>query len=191
MSLPRTARRSARMSPAPAPRQISPPGRVPPRRRGLGGGAGEIAVDLRLPIRGLGVLAGQRRVRRGQRRNDHPGQEPQVGAQRPPGHPRQPRRVRGKPLDHRGVQQHPWHRIQAQPDRPVREPACGPQQVLRPFPPTRRRLGHDCPGEASGLRGHRGRLPAGDVAGDPGLRHLPPPGMSPVKYCGQVGEPGI
>ena len=136
--------------------QADQPGRPhPPRRRGLRGGEREVAVDLRRCIRGLGVLAGQRRVRRGQRGNDRPGQEPQVRAKRPPRHGGQPGRVRGEPLDHRRVQQHLRDRLQAQPGAPVREPARCPQQVLRPLPPARRGRGHHVPGEPRGLRRHR------------------------------------
>ena len=73
MSLPRTARRSARISPAPAPRQTRPAAAHPPRRRGLGGGEREIAVDLRRAVGCLGALAGQRRVRRRQLRDRRAG----------------------------------------------------------------------------------------------------------------------
>ena len=113
-----------------------PGGAHPPRGGRLRGGEGEIAVDLRRGIRGLGVLAGQRHVRRGQRRDNPAGQEPQVRAQRPPRHAGQARCVRGEPLDHRGVQQHLRHRIQAQPGRPVREPPAAQSRFFaRSCPP--------------------------------------------------------
>jgi hypothetical protein len=56
----------------------------PPPCRGLRVRQGEITVDLRGTVGTLGPLAGQRRVRRRQRRDHAPGQEPQIGAQRPP-----------------------------------------------------------------------------------------------------------
>jgi len=46
--------------------------------------------------------------------------------------------------------------------------ARGPQQVLRPLPPTRPGGGHYRPGEPGRRRRHRRRSPAGDVAGHPG-----------------------
>ena len=69
MSVPRTCRRSARISPAPAPEADQPRGPHPPRGCGLRGGEREVAVDLRRGIRRLGPLAGQRRVRRVQLRD--------------------------------------------------------------------------------------------------------------------------
>jgi len=80
--------------------QADQPGRAhPPRHRGLRVSQREIAVDLRRAVRRLGPLAGQRRIRRGQCRDHLPGQEPQVGPQRPPRRAGQARRRRGEPLD--------------------------------------------------------------------------------------------
>jgi hypothetical protein len=129
-----------------------PGGAHPPRRRRLRIGQGEVAADLGGGIRGLRALAGQRRVRRIELR-DHPaGDIPQVRPQRPPGHAGQARRVRGEPLDHRRVQQHLRRRLQAQPGAVAGELPRGPQQVLRPLPPGRRRGRHDLPGERGRLR---------------------------------------
>ena len=70
-SVPRTWRRSARISPAPAPRQTSPAARIRRAASGWASAEREVAVDLRRAVGRLGALAGQRRVRRGQLR-DHP-----------------------------------------------------------------------------------------------------------------------
>ena len=164
-----------------------PGGAHPPRGRGLGVREREIAVDLRRGYRAPWPARGAVACPPGELRDHLPGQEPQVGPQRPPRHARQPGRVRGEPLDHRRVQQHLRDRLQAQPDRPVREPARRPQQVLRPLPPARRRLAHHGPGERRGLRRHRRRPPAARYSRLSRSRHLPPPDMSTVKYCGHVG----
>jgi hypothetical protein len=61
------------------------PGRPgPPGLRGLSSGQGQVAVDFRAAAGGLGALAGQRRIGGIQVRHHLPGDEPQVGAQRPP-----------------------------------------------------------------------------------------------------------
>jgi len=133
--------------------QADQPGRAhPPRRGRLGIGEGEVAADLRRAVGRLRALAGQRQVRRMQLRDNMPGDEPQVRAQRPPGHAGQARRVRGEPLDYRLVQQQLRDRLQPEADRPVGEPARGPQQVFRPLPAVRAGGGHDLPGERRGLR---------------------------------------
>ncbi len=141
----------------------------PPRQRRLGGGQGEVAVDLGTAIRCLGPLAGQRRIRRAQLRNDGPGQEPQVRPQYPAGRPGQARRAGGEPLDHRRVQQHLRYRLQAQPCPVSGELPRGPQQVLGPVPAIRSRLPDDGAGEGGSRGRYRRRPPGGDVAG--GLRH--------------------
>ncbi len=126
----------------------------------LAAGAGLTGADLRaergtdIVRRSGGVLAGQRRARGVQVRDHRPGQEPQVGAQRPPGHPAQSGGVRGEPLDHRRVQQDLRGRLQAQPHPVPGELARGPQQVLRPFPPGRSSPRHHRPGELRCLRRH-------------------------------------
>ena len=154
-SLPRTSRRSARISPAPAPRQTSPAARIRRARGGLGVGQREVAGDLRRAVRRLGPLAGQR-------------QRPPDTAAAPPGGPMNRRFVRsvrratpdrpgaqrGEPLDHRRVQQHLRHRLQAQPDRRSRR-ACPPPTAgsspapARPAPPARPRPGRTPPPAAT------------------------------------------
>ena len=138
-SVPCTSRRSARISPAPAPRQISPARPHPPLRGGLGVRQGEIPGDLRRAVGRLGPLPGQRHVLRIQLRHHPAADEPQVRPQRPPRHAGQPRRAPGEPLDHRRVQQHLRCRVQAERDRVIGEPGRRPQQVLRPLLPARRR----------------------------------------------------
>ena len=152
--------------PGPGPQADQRGSARPPRHRRLSIREREIAADLRGRIRGLRALAGQRRVGRDQLRHNGTRQEPQVRAQRPAGRPRQPRRVRGEPLDHRRVQQHPRRRLQAQPDAVPGELPGRPQQVLGPVPAGRAGCGHDLPGERRRLRRHRRRPPAADVAGD-------------------------
>ena len=124
-SVPRALRRSERISPAPAPRHTSADARD--RRAGVGwasASARKPAISAaRVGL--LGALAGQRRIGRVQVRHHPPGDEPQVGAQRPPRRPGDPRRVRGEPLDHRRVQQHARHRLQPEPDAVGRR-ACRP-----------------------------------------------------------------
>ena len=138
----------------------------PPGRRRLGVGQREVAGDLARRVRLLGPLAGQRRISGVQVRHHLAGDEPQVGAQRPPRRPGDPRRVRGEPLDHRRVQQHPGHRLHAQPDRPAGELARRPQQALRPVPAPGRGSGDHLPGELRGRRrGARSGLPPGHVGG--------------------------
>ena len=129
------ARPSAARPPAPGSRRSAPGYRGPWPARGA-------AARPRAPA------AGRR-----------PGEEPQVRAQRAPRHAGQARRVRGEPLDHRRVQQHLRHRLQAQPDPVAGELARGPQQVLRPVPPARRRAGSRQPGEHGRLRRDRRRPP--------------------------------
>jgi hypothetical protein len=141
-------------------------GAHPPRRGRLRVGQRQVAVDLGRAIGRLGPLAGQRRVRRAQLRHHRAGEEPQVRAQRPAGHPGQARGVRGEPLDHRRVQQHLGDRIQAQADREIRQPGRRPQQVLRPLPSPRRRPPDHRPGEPGRQRRDRGRLPRPDIPGD-------------------------
>ena len=147
--------------------QADQPGRPhPPRQRGLRVGQRQVPGDLRRAVGRLGVFPRQRRIRRGQLR-DHPaGDEPQVRAQRAARHPGQARRAAREPLDHRRVQQYLRHRVQAQPDRVVRELRRGPQQVLGPLPPARGHRRDHVPGERGGLRRHRRRPPGRDVAGD-------------------------
>ncbi len=140
-------------------------GACPPCRRRLGAGQRQEPGDLRRLVRGLGAPAGQRRVRRAQLGDYLAGEEPQVRAQRPAGRPGQPRRVRGEPLDHRRVQQHARHRLQAQPGRPAGQLPGRPQQVLGPVPPGWRRPGHDSPRERGCLRRHRRWPPGHDIAG--------------------------
>ena len=136
-SVPRTSRRSPRISPAPAPRQTSPAARI---RRPVVGWASASAryPPISAGLYGcLGPFPGQRQVRRIQVRHHPAADEPQVGAQRPPRHPRQPRRAPGEPLGYRRVQHHLRHRLQAQPERVIGQLARRPQQVLRPLPPLR------------------------------------------------------
>jgi hypothetical protein len=147
--------------------QAHQPGRPhPPGRRRLRAGQGEVAVDLRRAVRLLGPLPRQRHAGRIQVRHHAAGDEPLVGAQRPPRHPGQARRAAGEPLDHRRVEHDPGLQVQAQRRRVIREPARRPQQVLRPLPPFRGHRRDHAPGERRPLRRHRRRPPAGDIAGD-------------------------
>ena len=130
----------------------------PPLAGGLGIGERQIPVDLRRAIRCLGPLPRQRKIRRIELRHHPAADEPQVRAQRPPRHAGQPRRAPGEPLGHGRVQQHLRHRLQPQPDAVVGELARRPQQVLRPLPPRRSRLGDHVPGERRRQRRHRRRL---------------------------------
>ena len=95
--------------------------------------------------------------------------------------PGQARRVRGEPLDHRRVQQHLRHRLQAQPDRRSQRAFPRPQQVLRPSRPSGAAASRRA-GRSRGRGGHRRRPPGGDVAGHPAviqsliLQDMPEPG---------------
>ena len=146
-----------------------PGGPHPPRWGGLGVRQGEIPGDLRRAIGLLGMFPRQRHIRRIQLRHHPAADEPQVGAQRPPRHGRQPWRAPGEPLGHRRMQQHLRHRVQAQADAEVGELARGPQQVLRPLLPLRRHLPDHAPGERRRLRRQRRRPPPRDIDGYPGF----------------------
>ena len=81
-SVPRTPRRSAPGQPG-AGAQADQPGRAhPPRGGGLRISQRQVPGDLRRAVGRLGPLPGQRRIRRRQRGDHPPGQEPQVGPQR-------------------------------------------------------------------------------------------------------------
>ncbi len=138
----------------------------PPRWRGLGGGQGQVAGDLRRAVRGLGALAGQRRIGWVQVRYHRPGDEPQVRAQGPPRGPGHARRAGGEPLDHRRVQQHLRHRVQSQPDAVPGKLAGRPQQALGPVLAARPGRRDDRQGEPGGRRqGPCRGLPPRQVAG--------------------------
>jgi hypothetical protein len=87
-------------------------------------------ADLAGAVRFLSAPAGQRQVRRVQVRHHPPAGEPQVRPERPPRRAGQPRRAPGEPFRGRGVQNDFRHRLQAEPDRPVRELPGRPEQVF-------------------------------------------------------------
>ena len=145
-SVPRTSRRSPRISPAPAPRQTSPAARI---RRAAVGCASASARNPAISAAEYGCFArsrGSGSVRRVEVRHGPAADEPQVRAQRPPRRPGQARRAAGEPLGRRRVQQHLRHRLQAQPDAVVGELARRPQQALRPLPSRRPRPRDHAPG---------------------------------------------
>ena len=126
--------------------------------------------DLRRAAGLPGPLPGQRQVRRIELGHHPAPGEPQVRAQRAARRTRQPRRAPGEPLGGRRVQQHLRHRLQPQPDCPVREPARRPQQVLRPFPAFRPGPGDHVPRERGRRRRHRRRPPPPDIGGNLSIR---------------------
>ena len=152
--LPRTSRRSPRISPAPAPRQTSPAARIRRSARGLRVRQRQEPGDLRRAVGRLGPLPGQRQVRRVELRHHPAADEPQVRAQRAARHARQPRRAPGEPLGGRRVQQHLRHRLQAQPDRRSQR-ACPPPTAgsspapAPPAPSSRSRPGRTPPPAAT------------------------------------------
>ena len=122
MSLPRTSRRSPRISPAPAPRQTSPAARI---RRPIVGCA---SASARKPAISAGLYGFLARslgsgISAGYSCGTPPADEPQVRAQRPPRRAGQAGRAPGEPLGHRRVQHRLRRRIQAQPERIIGEPA--------------------------------------------------------------------
>ena len=162
-SVPCTARRSARISPAPAPRQTSPARPHPPGQRGLRVGQREIAGDLRRAVRLLGSLPRQRHVRRIQLRHRPAADEPQVGAQCPARHAGQPRRacaVNRSITD--GCSSTSGTASRPSADAVVGELGRRPQQVLRPLllrpaPPGRPRPGRMPPPAATPTSGRHRR----------------------------------
>jgi len=169
--VPCTSRRPARISPAPAPRQISPAARI--RRCGVGWASAKARYPAIPPgCRGLGPLPGQRHVGRIQLRHHLAADEPQVRPQRPPRHAGQARRSPGEPLGRRGVQHYLWHRLQAERNRVIGELARGPQQVLRPLLPLRCHLPDHVPGERRRLQRQRRWPPLGDIRGHLGVCRL-------------------
>ena len=136
------------------------PGRPhPPFRGRLGVREREEPADLRRAVRRLRPVPGQRQISRIQPRHHPAADKPQVRPQCPPRHAGQARCAPGEPLGHRRMQYYLRDRVQAQPDRVIGELARRPQQVLRPLPALRARLGDHVPGERRRPRRHRRRPP--------------------------------
>ena len=141
----------------------------PPLCRRLGVRQRQEAADLRGRVGRLSPFPRQRNISREKLRHDRAADEPLIRPQRPAGHPRQPRRAPGEPVDYRRVEYDLRCKLQAQRERVIGKPARCPQQVLRPLLPLRPGLRGHVPGERRRLRRHRRRPPPPDIGGYPGF----------------------